>query len=174
MFCPICGKENPGERKFCVACGTNLEVVFQALSGSKTDFFTKFDAALDQFIARYAEHVFKQAPVTAADRKVSSSWKLLGQGVLTCFADFLLSFLMWNALTVRFQILLISTPFRLLIERSNRQKSLTTEFEEQATLNLPAATNKELLPGPVVSVSEHTTERLQERLQSEQNRAMSR
>jgi len=174
MFCPICGKENSGERKFCVACGTNLEAVSQALSGNRTDFFTKIDTALDQFIARYAEHVFKQAPALAADRKVSSSWKLLGQGVLTSFADFFLSSLMWNVFAVKFQILLISTPFRLLIERSNRQKSFTAEFEEQATLNLPAAANNELLPGPVASVSEHTTERLQERLQSGQNRAMNR
>ena len=50
MFCPTCGKENALGRKFCVACGTNLEAVSQALSGSKTDFFTRTDAALDQLI----------------------------------------------------------------------------------------------------------------------------
>jgi DNA glycosylase AlkZ-like/zinc-ribbon domain len=35
VFCPTCGKENALGRKFCVACGTTLEVVSQELSGSK-------------------------------------------------------------------------------------------------------------------------------------------
>jgi len=30
MFCPTCGKENALGRKFCIACGTNLEAVSQA------------------------------------------------------------------------------------------------------------------------------------------------
>ena len=30
MFCPTSGRENALGRKFCVACGTNLEAVSQA------------------------------------------------------------------------------------------------------------------------------------------------
>jgi hypothetical protein len=81
MFCPTCGKENALGRKFCVACGTNLEAVSQALSGSKTDFFTRTDAVLDQLVARYAEHVFKDAPANTVDATVGKSWKILGQAV---------------------------------------------------------------------------------------------
>lgn len=33
MFCPNCGARQTGRRKFCTACGTNLLVVSQALSG---------------------------------------------------------------------------------------------------------------------------------------------
>lgn len=61
MFCPTCGRDNAIGRKFCATCGTNLDLVSQALSGSDDDFFTKIDSGLDHFLARYAEHVFKNA-----------------------------------------------------------------------------------------------------------------
>jgi len=167
MFCPTCGKENALGRKFCVACGTNLEAVSQALSGSKTDFFTKTDAVLDQLIARYAEHVFKDAPANIADAKVSNSWKILGQGVLTSLMDMVLFSLMWNVFPLRFLILLISSPIRLLYERSNRQKITKAEIEGQTELKLPSAATNEMLPKSVSSISEHTTERLREYQQKE-------
>src|SRR5215475_7702174 len=116
MFCPTCGKENALGRKFCVACGTNLEAVSQALSGSKTDFFTRTDAALDILVAKYAEHVFKDAPANVTDATVGKSWKLLGQGVLTSLVDMILFSLMVNIFPLRLLILLISSPFRLLYE----------------------------------------------------------
>jgi hypothetical protein len=37
MFCPQCGASQPEDLKFCKACGTNLQVVTQALTG-KSDF----------------------------------------------------------------------------------------------------------------------------------------
>jgi hypothetical protein len=168
MFCPTCGKENAIGRKFCVACGTNLEAVSQALSGSKTDFFTRTDAILDQLVARYAEHVFKDAPANTADATVGKSWKLLGQGVLTSFMDMILFSLMWNIFPLRFLILLISSPFRLLYERSNRQKIAKPMPERQSALKQPAREKNEALPKPIASVSEHTTARLQEYQQQEQ------
>jgi len=168
MFCPTCGKENSLGRKFCVACGTNLDAVSQALSGGKTDFFTRTDAALDQLIAKYAEHVFKDAPANAADTKVGKSWKLLGQGVLTSLMDMILFSLMWNVFPLRFMILLISSPIRLLYERSNRQKTTKAEIEGQTELKLLASETNEMLPKSVSSISEHTTERLQEYQRQEQ------
>jgi hypothetical protein len=170
MFCPICGKENSLGRKFCVGCGTNLEAVSQALSGSKTDFFTKTDAALDQLIAKYAEHIFKDAPANSADQTIGKSWKILGQGVLTSLMDMVLFSLMWNVFPLRFLILLISSPIRLLYQRSNRQKITRAEIEEQTEPKLPASETNQMLPESVPSVSEHTTERLQEYQQREQRR----
>ncbi len=158
MFCPTCGRGNSKDRKFCVSCGTNLEAVSQALSGVKDDFFTKTDMALDQFIARYAEHVFKNAPAIATERKVSKSWKVLGQGILTSFVDMILFSLMWNILPLRFLILLISTPIRLLSERSDRKKIITAEFEERPPMALPERWQHD----PVSSISENTTENLKE------------
>ena len=157
MFCPTCGKENALGRKFCVACGTNLEAVSQALSGSKTDFFTRTDAILDQLVARYAEHVFKDATANVTDTTVGKSWKLLGQGVLTSLIDMILFSLMWNIFPLRFLILLISSPFRLLNERSNRQKIAKPGPEEQAALNPPTTATNEILPKPAASITEHTT-----------------
>lgn len=161
MFCPRCGRDNLNERKFCGSCGTNLEAVSQVLSGSGSDFFTRLDTSLDQFIARYAEHVFKDAPANATDRSVSNSWKLLGRGVVTSFVDLFLSLMIWNVFTVRFYILLFSTPFRLLSER-NRLKSLKELPEKVTPRSLPEVLPDQWLSGSVPSVSEHTTERLQQ------------
>lgn len=162
MFCPRCGRDNSKERKFCAACGTNLEAVSQVLSGDTDDFLTKTDKALDQFISRYAEHVFKNAPTNAIDRRVAKSWQVLGQGVLTSFVDMILFSLMWNILPLRFLILLISTPVRLLSERSSRQKAASVQLEEQPFPRLPEGPRLEWQPDPVPSVSEHTTEMLQD------------
>jgi len=170
MFCPTCGKENALGRRFCVACGTNLEAVSQALSGSKTDFFTRTDAALDQLIAKYAEHVFKDAPTNTANTTIGKSWKILGQGVLTSLMDMILFTLMWNVFPLRFLILLISSPIRLLYERSNRQKITKAEIEEKTGFKLPPPATNELLDESMASVTEHTTERLQEYQQQEQGR----
>src|SRR5690242_13132626 len=121
MFCPTCGKDNLREQRFCAGCGTNLEVVSSALSGREEDFFTRTDTAMDQFITRDTEHVFKNSRLDATDQKVATSWKLLGKAVLTTFVDVILFSLMWNFLPLRFLMLLISTPFRLLSERSKQQ-----------------------------------------------------
>lgn len=164
MFCPTCGRDNLNERKFCASCGTNLEAVSQVLSGTGTDFLTKIDTGLDQFIAKYAEHVFTDAPSKASDRSVSNSWKVLGRGVLTTFVDLFLSIVIWNVFTVRFNILLLSTPFRLLSERSARLKNSKAGVDTDAQLLLPEPALNQWLPGVAPSVSEHTTERLQEYL----------
>jgi hypothetical protein len=117
MFCPNCGKDNSLEQKYCATCGTNLEAVAQALTGREEDFFTKMDTGIDYFVARYTEHVFQNAPQGVAEHRVAKSWKLLCQAIVTTFVDILLFTLMWNILPLRFLILCISTPFRLLAER---------------------------------------------------------
>jgi hypothetical protein len=170
MFCPTCGRDNSREKKFCASCGTNLEAVSQALTGTRDDFFTKTDAALDQLIARYSEHIFKRTPANLNDRSVGNSWKLLGQGALTTFVDMLLFTLMWNILPLRFLILLVSTPFRLLSQRNNQQPNTTAELQEGAPRGLPEPPVNRWLPEPVPSVSEHTTRNLEERVQPEQRR----
>ena len=161
MFCPTCGRDNMSERKFCSSCGTNLEAVSQVLSGTRDGFFTRFDSGLDQFIAKYSEHVFKDAPTNAAERSVSNSWKTLGKGVATSLVDLFLALLIWNVFTFRFQILWISTPFRLLAERSNRQKAkAANNTDAQLKLTEPGPGRWSLDPAP--SVSEHTTEIIQD------------
>lgn len=162
MFCPTCGRDSLDERKFCASCGTNLEAVSQFLSGTETNFFTRIDTGLDQFTARYAEHVYKDAPAYASDRSVRNSWKLLGKGILTSFVDLLFSVLLWNFFMLRFHILWISTPFRLLSERSNRLKKLKAGTDTDAPLKLPEPVHNEWIAGAMPSVSEHTTERLKE------------
>jgi zinc ribbon protein len=155
MFCPKCGRDNPSERKFCAACGTNLEVVSQALSGADDDFFTKIDAGLDQFLARYAEHVFRNAPSNASEQRVGKSWQVLGQSVVTSFVDLILFSLMWNVIPLRFLLLLISTPIRLLRQpgKGRGREALAAETPPQ----LPDSVSQQWLPGSVGSITEHTT-----------------
>lgn len=162
MFCPKCGRDNLNEQKFCASCGTNLEAVSQMLFGNETNFFTRIDTGLDHFTARYAEHVFKDAPSYAADRTVSNSWKLLGKGVLTSFMDLFLALILWNFFSLRFHILLFSTPFRLLSERANRQKKLKQSNDTGAPLRLPEPSAENWITSTPPSVSEHTTEMLKE------------
>jgi hypothetical protein len=152
MYCPTCGKSNGSELKFCAACGTNLEAVSQALTGREEDFFTKMDAGIDQLVGRYTEHVFRDAPQYANDRKVSSSWRLLGQAVLTTLLDLLLFVLMWNLLPLRLLILVISTPFRLM---SEHDKSL--QLPDHVDSEFGESRKRLWSNESVESISEHTT-----------------
>jgi hypothetical protein len=161
MFCPTCGKDNALELKYCASCGTNLEAVSQALSGREEDFFTKMDTGIDQLVARYSEHVFRSAPQAATERRVSRSWQLLGQAIVTSFLDILLFVLMWNVLPLRFLILLVSTPFRLLAQRNEGetpQPQLAHGYKPPA---LPAPAHGRWLADSVPSVTESTTTHLE-------------
>lgn len=155
MFCPTCGRDNSIGRKFCAACGTNLEAVSQALSGSEDDFFTKIDSGLDHFLAKYAEHVFKNAPAHAAEQKIGRSWQILGQSVLTSIIDLLLFTLMWNIIPLRFLLLLISTPVRLVTQRGRSRERAIPAGAKVA--DLPEPIPQQWLPGSIDSVTEHTT-----------------
>ena len=154
MFCPTCGRNNSIGRKFCAACGTNLEAVSQALSASDDDFFTKIDSGLDHFLARYAEHVFKNAPAHAAEQRISKSWQVLGQSVLTSIVDLLLFTLMWNVIPLRFLLLVISTPVRLVTQRGRSRRQI---IGETSGPDLPETGPQQWLSGSVESITEHTT-----------------
>lgn len=160
MYCPTCGVDNSLERKYCAACGTNLEVVSQALSGSADGFFNKVDTSLDQFIGRYAEHVFKDAPIKVLDRRISKSWQILGLGLITSLVDLLLFCLMCVILPFRLLLLLVLTPIGLLSERSKQQQVVVEELESKQAVNFPAALPGDLPHSLVASVTEHTTRNL--------------
>lgn len=155
MFCPTCGRDNSLRRKYCVSCGTNLAAVSQALSGSEDDFFTRIDSGLDHFLARYAEHVFKSAPTHAAEQRVARSWQVLGQSLLTSVVDLLLITLMFNVIPLRFLLLLISTPVRLISQRGRPAKQSLTDGAR--TGELAEAGPHQWISGSIESVTEHTT-----------------
>jgi hypothetical protein len=104
--------------------------------------------------------VFKDAPTTAGTRRVGGSWKILGQGIVTSFVDMILFSLMWNVLPLRFIILLLSTPFRLLSQRGQKRPVATADIKPQRGTALPEPPPERWLPGEAPSISEHTTERL--------------
>ena len=157
MFCPACGRDNSLAVKFCASCGTNLEAISRALSVHEEGLLAKADRSLDQFIARYAEHLFKDSPVRARDRKIGRSWRVLGQGVLTSLFDLALFSIMTIVLPIRFFTLLLYTPIKLLSERSKHQRSTAAEVEGKKTPNLFEPSSQRRLPKAVPSVTEHTT-----------------
>src|SRR4051812_12794645 len=156
MFCPACGRENSAAVKFCASCGINLEAISRALSVREEGLFPKADRSLDQFIGRYAEHVFKDAPLKARDRKIGKSWQVLGEGVLTSLFDLVLFSIMMLALPIRFFTLLLYTPIKLLSERSKNQRGTASEVEGQKAPDL-LEPPRQLLSEVRPSVTEHTT-----------------
>ncbi|HEU4390601.1 MAG TPA: hypothetical protein VFV34_22550 [Blastocatellia bacterium] len=138
-----------------------MNLVSQALTETREDFFTKIDSGFDQFIARYSEHIFKDAPTAAADRRVLNSWKLLGEGVVTSLVDMILFCLMMNILPFRFFMLIISTPVRLLTQRGKRQRKRLEASPEPPELGSQLEPQKWLSAVP--SVSENTTDKLEEK-----------
>jgi hypothetical protein len=162
MFCPNCGRDDSHKRKFCPSCGTNLEIISDALSDEAEGPFTKLDRSLDKFIARYAEHVFKDAPLRALERKVGRSWQILGQGILTSLFDMALFSIMFMLLPLRFVLLLFRTPIRLITERNQNRKRPAPMIERGEGRFLPDGDSNEWLINRGVSVTEHTTVSLAE------------
>ena len=157
MFCPACGRDNSLAVKFCASCGTNLEVISRALSVREEGLLARADRSLDQFIARYAEHLFKDASTRARDRKIGKSWRVLGQGVLTSLFDLALFSIMMLLLPIRFFTLLFYTPIKLLSERSKHQRSTPAEVEGKKAPDLFDPLPQPWLSETVTSVTEHTT-----------------
>lgn len=148
MFCPTCGREEAQERKFCTACGTNLERVTKALSPSADGILTRADKTFDRWMARYAGMFFSSAGNKAEERRISHSWQILGQSFLALLANFLLFWIMlFAALPLRFIVLLFSAAFRLLSERNNKTDPTT------ADLATPRWSADTVMP----SVTEHAT-----------------
>jgi hypothetical protein len=161
MFCPTCGVDNSHGLRYCSSCGTNMEVVSQALSGSADGFLSKLDTSLDSFIARYAEHVFRDAPANVLDRRISRSWKILGQGVVTSLVDLLLFNLMCVMLPFRFLLLLVLTPIGLVTERSRYRHDVAVQLENKQAIDFPDVLAGDSPSSLVASVTEHTTRNLQ-------------
>jgi len=121
MFCPTCGREDLQGRRFCPACGANLERVTRALSHGEDNLLVRADQAFDRLIARYAGLFFGGARDKALDWRVSHSWTLWAQAILALPVNIILLYLLFAILPIRLFTLLLGSPFRLLTERGARQ-----------------------------------------------------
>lgn len=63
MYCPTCSLEHTEARRFCNRCGTNLEMVFRALSGNMPDPATDEKLEQRQKAMRRALIVFGIGPI---------------------------------------------------------------------------------------------------------------
>ncbi len=173
MFCPTCGREASPERKFCPTCGTNLERVTKALSPVADGLLPRADQAFDRLVARYASLFFSDAGDKALDWRVSHSWRIWGQALLTSPANFILLWIMtFVILPLRLFTLLLYSPFRLLWERSNRQNAAPVAKVENRRAQLQAPPQGQWLMDSVSSAVEHTTMNLPDTAATE--RKMSR
>lgn len=154
MFCPKCGRDDSHHHTFCPACGTNMEVVSLALAASEDSIFTRFNRHLDRSVARYAEHMFEEAPSRARSGRVSGSWRLMGQGLLTFLADAALLPLMFFFLPSRLLMLLLYTPLGLLEERGDSKRG---KREAARGALRDASVPEDWLIGSVGSVTEAGT-----------------
>ena len=161
MFCPKCGRDDSPRLKFCPTCGTNLDVVTIALTTGEDSIFTRVNKHLDRSVARYADHFFESATTTAREGQVGSSWRLVGQGVLTFFIDLALLPVMFFFLPIRLLMLLLYTPLGLLQERSERKRSSVPidAASKSSNRGLPEAGSWRV--GSVGSVTENTTVHLE-------------
>ena len=162
MFCPNCGRDDSHQYKFCPTCGTNLDVVTIALTTGEDSIFTRVNKHLDRSVARYADHLFESAAMTAREGQVGSSWRLVGKGVLTFLIDLALLPVMFFFLPFRLLMLLLYTPLGLLQERSERKRSGVPAVggaSESSKRGLPEAGGWRV--GSVGSVTENTTVHLE-------------
>jgi len=154
MYCPACGRENSLEQKFCAGCGVDLYAVAQALTRREDDFFTRMNSGMDALLERYNEHVFRKTPRVDPDNRVRRSWTLLGQAALTALLDLVLFCLMSVLLPVRLLLLVVSTTFKLLSERKEREEIRPSEISGEAPPVLSAGGWRD---DAHVSVTEGTT-----------------
>ena len=162
MFCPKCGRDDSHLRKFCPACGTNLDVVTLALTTGEDSIFTRVNKHLDRSVARYADHFFESATPTAREGQVGSSWRLAGKGLLTFLIDLGLLPLMFFFLPFRLLMLLLYTPLGLLQERSERRRSSVPAAAGASDLsNRGLPETGSWRGGSVGSVTENTTVHLE-------------
>jgi hypothetical protein len=162
MFCPTCGREDMQGRRFCPACGANLERVTRALSPGGGSLLARADQAFDRLVARYAGLFFGGARDKAFDWRVSHSWALWAQAFLALPANFILFWIMlFGILPLRLLTLLLGSPFRLLSELSNRQSAedvhtpVAKVENRRAQLQAPSPGQWALDSAP--SAVEHTT-----------------
>ncbi len=177
MFCPTCGREDSQGRRFCPTCGANLERVTRALSPGGDSLLARADKAFDRLVARYAGLFFGGARDRALDWRVSHSWTLWAQAFLALPANFILFWIvLFGILPLRLFTLLLSSPFRLLSERSAQQDAAplqdhvdgyglllgaaAKEENKRAQLQAPHPGQWSLSSGP--SAVEHTTKNLQD------------
>jgi hypothetical protein len=154
MFCPKCGESNGDETKFCRACGENLKVVAQAMTGRLP---VALASKLDAYIERKNERlrrdgigsaVFGLCFVLLAGYELWKGSPFFGTtGVMLLFAFFMLLVSAWDMMAYR--------------------RSLSPGAKSSNPLSIKdAASTKELPPGratpvPVpASVTETTTRHL--------------
>jgi hypothetical protein len=152
MFCPKCGESNGDETKFCRACGENLKVVAQAMTGRLP---VALASRLDAYIERRNERlrrdgigsaVFGLCFVLLAGYELWKGSPFFGTaGVMLLFAFFMLLVSAWDMLAYG----------RSLDPRAKSSNPLTIK-DTAATRELPP---RRTPPAPA-SVTETTTRHL--------------
>src|SRR5262245_49855395 len=172
MFCPTCGREDSQGRRFCPACGANLERVTRALSPGGDSFLVRADQAFDRLIARYAGLFFGGARDKALDWRLRNSWTLWAQAFLSLPVNIMLLYALIFILPLRLVTLLFGSPFRLLSERGSQQGVTQVAKVENRRAQLQAPPPGQWLMDSAPSADEHTTMNLPDPATTEPKRSI--
>jgi zinc ribbon protein len=158
MFCPDCGAQNLDDVKFCTRCGTNLEVVSNALSGRITSSLETDDRTVALLKDYYRS---RRMMIIGGAASIISLFKLtlllllgfpdklvpltiLVFGLLTFgFLALIWGLMKWNNASSEMKALGISPPKRpkIVEERPKTQinSGLTTPIPKTDPISIPAS-----------------------------------
>jgi len=149
MYCPVCATESSTDRKFCRNCGADLQLVIQALNGLVRPLEPD-----DQIEERKKRLFRKGGLLTWGGFMFVFTLAIIGvamnnfDGNLSNF--FILLSAIGNPVIVTGAAMMIYA--RYFIKAPDEQKSTLSLSEHQEIVSLP---------GPKLSVTEHTTELLE-------------
>lgn len=149
MYCPVCATESSTDQKFCRHCGADLQIVLQALNG-------------------------KTRPLQPEDEIKERKKKLFRKGGLMAWWGFMTAFTFsiigvamnnidGNLGNVFMLLSAIGNPIFLMgvVMMIYAKFFLKVPDEQKATTSLHEPPIVASLPGPVLSVTENTTELLE-------------
>ncbi len=149
MYCPTCGTQSPEQTRFCRACGANLHVVSEALSGKLPD---PREVEIEQ---AYQKSLFRGAIFVLVLVLTILTIVKFAVGVIDqdAFGPFVL-ILSWIAAALLF--------FKIMVARYRRKVRRQLLEKEVASLAQAKETSRlsESIPAPPLNITEQTTARL--------------
>ena len=152
MFCPNCGKENPGSPRFCRSCGLGLQTISQALVNELSA--TKSDASSIEIVEReqkrwHSPLMYGFLMLMLGMVIVIFGKKIAGEQLI---ADLGMIIAMLGIGLICFK------GVSLMRSQSSSSSQSTTLLEGKPTTELPTTELPTALPaGEPASVTEHTT-----------------
>jgi len=161
MYCPKCAKENPEGQRFCPSCGANLQNVAQAIEGQFSP-FGNF-ASIAKLGGNLATLIYSLLIIAIGVVFTVVGSKIFDLKILTTIGT-LISLLGVGLIGLKGVLMIVGQAG--LLEESDRQSpsALAAAAErriKKEEKRLSAKQQQALPTGQPISVTEHTTRRLE-------------